>query len=152
MDLIFRSVNFDNIPELRFIADADSRIPLEYDATYTLDESSIDSRFEFYKEKISTDDFFEVVEDTQSIVAFHIVKKIPYPPNFFVGNIISLWVHPDYRKRGLAAQLKSRAEKWAKQVGMIFMQTNVHKYNSRMLKMNEANGYEPTYINLRKKL
>lgn len=152
MNLVYRPVNNDDINELRFIAEADSRIPLECDPSYTFNDSSIHTRLEFYKDKISNEDFFEVVADSDSIVAFHIVKKTPYPPNFFIGNIISLWVHPNYRKQGLAAQLKSRAESWSKQDGMIFMQTNVHKDNSRMLKMNEDNGYEATYINLRKRL
>ncbi|MGE3610363.1 MAG: GNAT family N-acetyltransferase [Bacteriovoracaceae bacterium] len=66
--------------------------------------------------------------------------------------LISLWVHPDFRGRGLAAELKRKAEKWAKNIGMIFMQTNVHKNNSRMLQLNQSNGYVTEYFHLRKRL
>lgn len=151
MSLTFRPVNKEDMSEMRFIAEADSRIPVEYDSTYIFSESSIDSRLEFYRQ-LSNDDFFEVVALDDAIVAFHIVKKTPYPPNFHIGNIITLWVHPDYRGKSLAAQLKTRAETWAKKSGMIFIQTNVHKNNKRMLKMNESNGYEDVYISMRKRL
>lgn len=151
MNVAFRPVNMNDAKEVRFIAEADARIPLEYDSSHTFAESSIDARLDYYNQ-LATDDFFEVAIADKSVVAFHIVKKIPYPPNFHVGSIISLWVHPDYRNKGLAAQLKTRAEQWAKDRGMIFMQTNVHKSNSRMLAMNQSNGYETVYINLRKKL
>jgi hypothetical protein len=57
-----------------------------------------------------------------------------------IGNIITLWVQPNFRNQGLAPGLKSRAEDWAKKGRMIFMQTNVHKDNKRMLKINESNG------------
>lgn len=151
MSFIFRPANKEDLSEMRFIADADSRIPLDYDPSYQFSESSIDSRLDYYKQ-LASDDFFEVVTTNGSLIAFHIVKKIPYPPNFLVGNIISLWVHPDFRSKGLASELKNRAEKWAKKNGMIFMQTNVHKNNSRMLKMNQSNGYETEYFHLRKRL
>jgi len=151
MSLIFRTVNKENIKEMRFIAETDSRIPVEYDPTYIFTESSIDTRLEFYQQ-LSDDDFFEVVSDGDEIVAFHIVKKIPYPPTFHVGNIITSWVHPDHRGQGLLSKLKANAVSWAKKSEMIFMQTNVHKNNQRMLDINEKNGFESAYINMRKRL
>lgn len=151
MSFVFRTANKDDLNEMRFIAEVDSRIPLEYDSAYTFAESSIYSRLDYYKQ-LTSDDFFEVVLSENLVVGFHIVKKIPYPPNFHVGSIISLWVQPEHRGQGLAALMKSNAEKWARASGMIFMQTNVHKNNKRMLDINQSNGYEPTYLNLRKKL
>lgn len=151
MDLVFRKVDKENIREMRFIAEADSRIPLEYDPTYIFNESSIETRLEFYK-NLSDDDFFEVVVKANEIVAFHIVKKIPYPPNFHIGNIITSWVHPDYRGQGFLAKLKTNAESWAKKSKLIFMQTNVHKDNVRMLNINEKNGFESAFICMRKRL
>lgn len=137
--------------EMRFIAEVDCRIPLEYDPDHTFAKSSIDSRLEFYYQ-LAADDFFEVVAHDKTIVAFHIVKKGPYPPDFQVGNIITLWVHPNYRGQQLAFQLKSRAEHWARHSGLILMQTSVHKDNQRMLQLNEESGYELAYLNMRKKL
>lgn len=136
---------------MRFIAEADSRIPLEFDPSYTFTDASVDGRVEFYQQ-LKADDFFEVAILGTDVVAFHIVMKAPYPPNFFMGNIITLWVHPAHRGTGLAAKLKSAAETWARKSGCVFMQTNVHRNNQRMMNLNEANGYSPTYICMRKKL
>jgi GNAT superfamily N-acetyltransferase len=151
MSFIFRSVDKDNLSELRLIAEADSRIPLEFDPTCMFAESSIDARLEFYGQ-LTDDDFFEVATIEGSVVAFHIVKKTPYPPNLSIGNIISLWVLPAFRGKGLASELKKRGEEWAKKNGMVFIQTSVHKNNSRMLSINMAYAYEQAYINLRKQL
>jgi GNAT superfamily N-acetyltransferase len=146
-----RPVDKESIKEMRFIAEMDSRIPLEYDSTYIFDDSSIDFRLQYYS-KLKPDDFFEVIEYNTSIVAFHIVSKFPYPPNFFAGNISTLWVHPDHRNKGLAKELKSKAETWAKDQKLIFIQTNVSVNNKRMLKINESNNYKPSFINMRKDL
>jgi GNAT superfamily N-acetyltransferase len=151
MSLIFRNVNKTDISELRFIGEADARIPLAYDPNYKFAETAIDTRLDYYSQ-LATDDFFEVVVNGDAVVAFHIVKKMPFPPNLQIGNIVSLWGHPDYRGQGMAAKLKTKAEEWGKKGGLAFMQTNVHKNNQRMLEMNQGNGYESAYILLRKKL
>ncbi|MFZ4715553.1 MAG: GNAT family N-acetyltransferase [Bacteriovoracaceae bacterium] len=151
MNFNFRVANKENLKEMKFIGEKDARIPLEYDSHFIFTEASIDSRLDFYKQ-LSDNDFFEVVTSDESIIAFHIVKKSPYPPNFQMATIISLWVDPQYRRLGLAAKLKSRAEKWAKDEGISFIQTGVHKNNARMLLINESNGYELTYYTLRKYL
>lgn len=151
MDLTFRAVDKENIKEMRFIAEADSRIPAEYDTAYIFNESSIDARLEFYKQ-LSDDDFFEIVARGNEVIAFHIVKKTPYPPNIQIGNIVTSWVRPDHRGQGLLAQLKARAEAWAKKSELVFIQTNVHVKNSRMLEINERQGFEAAYICMRKRL
>jgi GNAT superfamily N-acetyltransferase len=151
MELIFQHVDRTNIEELRFIAEADALIPLDYDPSYTFNQSSTPARLEFYKH-LSPDDFFQVVKHGDAIIAFHIVQKIPYPPDLMAGNIVSLWVHPEYRGKGLAAQLKSQAERWGKENKLLFLQTNVHLKNARMMKINQSNGFEPAYVLLRKKL
>ena len=149
MDLIYRNINKDDLSEVRIIAEIDARIPLGFDTSYNFTEAAVDSRFE-YLTSVPNEDFFEVVTSRGAIVGFHLVKKIPYTPNFLIGSIITLWVHPDFRNIGIASKLKSRAEMWARENGLIFMQTNVHESNTRMLKINQSNGYIPAYINLRK--
>lgn len=147
----FRAVNKNDLWEMRFIAEADSRIPLEFDPNYQFETSSIDARLDYYH-KLKDDDFFQVVAFEGKIIGFHIVGKIPYPPNFQVGNIVTLWIAPEFRSQGLAAQLKQQAEAWAQTQGLIFLQTNVHKNNTRMLEMNSQNGYDVAYLHLRKRL
>ena len=146
---LIRSVNKENLIEMRFIAEKDSQIPLEYDPLFIFNESSIDSRLEFYS-KLKEDDFFEVVLINDLIIGFHIVMKISYPANLFSGNIITLWVHPDYRGKGIAKELKRRANGWAKSHNLYQIQTSVSKNNTRMLKINQLDGYEEVSVNLRK--
>ena len=151
MSLSFRKPVLTNIFEMRFIAEMDSRIPLDYDPHYGFTDASIDDRLKFYQQ-IKTDDFFEVATDGTEVVAFHIVLKGHYPPDVKIGNVITLWVDSNYRGKGIAADLKARAETWAKTNGLAFLQTNVHKNNTRMLAINESNGYQKAYICLRKHL
>jgi ribosomal protein S18 acetylase RimI-like enzyme len=147
----YRRPKKENITEMRLMAQADSRIPLEFDSRYEWSEASIQARLEYYNQ-ISDADFFEMVLDGEKMIGFHIVRKTAYPPNHFIGNIVSLWVHSDYRGQGIASELKKRSEAWAKKLKLTFMQTSVHKNNKRMIEINEANGYETAYINMRKRL
>lgn len=87
-----------NLKDATLIAEADSRIPAEYDPAYIFNESSIDARLEFYKQ-LSDDDFFEIVARGNEVIAFHIVKKTPYPPNIQIGNIVTSWVRPGRRNQ-----------------------------------------------------
>ena len=147
----YRKVDFSNEKEIRFVAEADSRVPLEYDAHYTFTPASIDQRLKYY-EQFKADDFFEVALDGDRVVGFHAVHVIPYPPDLKVGNIATLWVDPDYRKKGIASQLKARAEVWGRERKLAFLQTNVHTNNKTMLAINQAAGFETAYIHLRKRL
>jgi ribosomal protein S18 acetylase RimI-like enzyme len=70
----------------------------------------------------------------------------------FACHIHGLWVHPDYRKRGIAKDLKARGEAWAKKMGCKFMDTNVRVGNEPMKSLNESLGYEVARLNYRKNL
>ena len=140
-----------NENETRFVAEADSRIPLEYDPDYTFTAASIDQRLKYYQ-AFKSEDFFEVALDGDRVVGFHAVHIIPYPPDLKVGNIATLWVDPDYSGKGIAAQLKARAEIWGREHKLAFLQTNVHTNNKKMLAINQAAGFETAYIHLRKRL
>jgi GNAT superfamily N-acetyltransferase len=149
--LQYRRADYSNVSEMRFIAEADSRIPLEYDSHYTYTDASIDQRLKYYQD-FKTDDFFDVALDGPRVVGFHAVHIIPYPPDLRVGNIATLWVDPDYRKRGIASELKARAEIWGREKKLVFLQTSVHTNNKKMLAINQAVGFETAYIHLRKRL
>jgi GNAT superfamily N-acetyltransferase len=149
--LQYQRADFSNVTEMRFIAEADSRIPLEYDSHYTFTDASIDQRLKYYQD-FKADDFFDVALDGSRVVGFHAVHIIPYPPDLSVGNIATLWVDPDYRKKGIAKQLKGRAENWGREKKLVFLQTNVHTNNKKMMAINQAAGFDTAYIHLRKRL
>ena len=152
MNTLYRAAERENTDELRFVAEEDSKIPLLYDPEYIFNEKSTDARMIFYKQQISNEDFFEVAVENEKIVGFHIVKKVPYPPDLQAGAIITLWSHPDYRGRGIAFKLKQRAEEWAIKSKLAHLQTNVHSNNLRMLSMNEKAGFKIIQVALKKNL
>lgn len=151
MAISYRRIDLGNEAEKRFVAEADSRIPLEYDSHYSFGPSSIDQRIKYYLD-FKEDDFFDVALDGSRVVGFHAVHIIPYPPDVKIGNIATLWVDPAFRQQGIASQLKSRAEMWGREKKLVFLQTNVHTNNKKMLAINQAAGFETAYINLRKRL
>ena len=104
------------------------------------------------KQQILRHDFFEVAIESSKIVGFHIVKKVPYPPNLFAGMIMTLWVDSNLRGKGIGSHLKKRAENWAKKENLFYFQTNVHPSNSQMLSINKKSGFEITQFILRKKI
>lgn len=152
MEIEYRKIDRENLEELKFVAAEDSQIPLLYDSEYTWNELSISARLEFYKLQITDNDYFEVAISKENIVGFHIVKKVPYPPDLFAGVIITLWVSPLVRGKGVGTTLKTRAEKWAQDLSLAYLQTGVHPNNPQMLSINKKNGFSITQYTLRKKL
>ncbi len=151
MEISYRRADFTNNSELRIIGEVDARIPLAYDTGHVFAEASISARLDFYQQ-LAEDDFFDVATAGNDLIGFHIIRKTPYPPELFIGSIISLWVHPDYRGKGIAGNLKARGEYWARAKSLEFLQTQVHVQNQRMIEVNREHGYEVAYLNLRKQL
>ena len=67
-------------------------------------------------------------------------------------HIHGLWVHEDYRKKGIGRTLKEMGELWARSKGCVFMDTNVRVTNAAMRSLNESLGYEVARFNYRKKI
>ncbi|MBN2857458.1 MAG: GNAT family N-acetyltransferase, partial [Candidatus Delongbacteria bacterium] len=68
------------------------------------------------------------------------------------AEIISLWVAPEFRKKGIATVLKNRIEKVAIDKGVKRIRTNVYSPNSTMLNLNLKLGYKITRYDLEKEL
>lgn len=151
MSITFRTANKNDDAELDFLAETDSKIPLLYDPNFPWDSCAVSSRRDLFANKLDTNDFFEIAISDEKIVGFHIVKKIPYG-KLFAGLIITLWVHDDFRNKGIAKTLKDHAEAWAKSLKLDHLETSVHANNKRMLKINENSGFQVAQITLRKKI
>jgi GNAT superfamily N-acetyltransferase len=68
------------------------------------------------------------------------------------AHIAGLWVHPDYRRIGIARKLKADGEAWARRRGAKFLNSNVMPENAAMLRLNEAEGFRVFRLNMRKDL
>jgi len=85
------------------------------------------------------------------IAGLHIVRRFEEWEQIG-AHIVALWVHPAYRKIGIARKLKTDGESWAKSVGATFMNTNIHAGNRRMLELSEQAGFSLFRLNMRKRL
>jgi RimJ/RimL family protein N-acetyltransferase len=140
---ICRRVDFNNDKEMMFIAETDILIPAKFDSEFPTDEKMIADRLKHFREKFNEADFFDVaVSESNEIVGFHVIKKHSHFNNKDVGNIYTLWVSKDFRKQGVAKELKRRGEDWAKKSNLDHLYTWVHSDNSKMLSLNKKMGFE----------
>ncbi len=149
--ITYRRADITNKEEIQFIARTDIEIPALFDADFSTDEKAFQDELK-RMEKLTTDDFFDVaVSDAGEVVGFHIIKKSAYFDRF-AGCIYTLWVSPKFRKQGIATELKSRGEVWAKELKLDHIYTWVHVDNNKMLKLNNDLGYKSTHHKMIKKI
>jgi GNAT superfamily N-acetyltransferase len=91
-----------------------------------------------------------VVND--KLVGYHLVRKVPYQRDLFAGCVYTLWVSPDFRRKGIGSALKERGESWARGLKLDHIFTWIHTKNVESLSLNKEMGYEVTHSKLRKKL
>lgn len=85
------------------------------------------------------------------IVGLHVLRR--YVEYEQVGaHVAGLWIRPGYRGQGIARVLKEQGEQWARSIGAVFLNTNVHAGNERMRAFNERSGFSLFRYNLRKRL
>lgn len=149
----YRRVEFNNDKEMIFIAETDILIPAKFDSDFPTDDKMVADRLKHFKEKFNEEDFFDVAVTTSNeIIGFHIIKKHPHFNNKNVGNIYTLWVSKDFRKQGVAKELKKRGEVWAKKSNLDHLYTWVHSDNSKMLSLNKQMGFEIVNYKMIKKI
>lgn len=68
------------------------------------------------------------------------------------AHVHGLWVAPEQRRRGIARELKARAEVWGRESGCALMDANVRVDNRSMIALNEDLGYQVVRYNFRKPL
>ena len=133
--------------QLRSLVQIDNRIPAKHDPFFENDKKAHKFRVEYFL-KLTNRDFFKVVFEEKDIIAFHVIKKIS-PTWAYVS---TLWVKPSKRKFGIAKELKQEGLKWAKKIGLKYIQTSVNVTNKRMLAINRRNGFKDFSVIMRLKL
>lgn len=150
-NFVYRRADIANRQEMEFIARVDIEIPALFDADFSTNENAFQDELK-RMDKLTNEDFFDVaVSDDGDVVAFHIIKKIAYFDRF-AGSIYTLWVSPNFRKQGIATELKRRGEAWAKNLNLDHIHTWVHVANHQMLKLNTDLGYKSTHHKMIKKI
>ncbi len=152
MKISYRRVDLKNIDEMQSIAAIDMAIPALFDPIFEVNEKTISERLQQLM-KCQPDDFFDAaVIENGKIVGFHFVSKYTSPHGHIGASIQTLWVDPEFRKQGIAAALKKRAEVWAKEHSLDHILTFVHHKNSSMVNLNKNLGYDLVGYKLKKNL
>ena len=95
--------------------------------------------------------FIAVAEDEQgNLQGFIWAYKQEEPKDTVM--ILSLYITENYRKYGVASNLKMLLEEWCRLEGIEAVQTTVHYTNTKMLALNQKLGYIPGMVNMTKKL
>jgi ribosomal protein S18 acetylase RimI-like enzyme len=55
--------------------------------------------------------------------------------------VFQLWVHPSYRRKGIATKLKLQLEEVAKSLGVNLIYTHTEEQNTHVIHLNEKLGY-----------
>ena len=145
----FRPANLQDEAEVKFLAEVDMTIPAKFDKDFVINEQMTLDRAKFLK-SVTENDFFELaLDEDKKIVGFHLVKKVPHFDKF-AGRIDTLWVSPEFRKHGLASDLKTHAEVWAAEHKLDHLHTWVHSDNVKMISINRRMGYKIVNYKMRK--
>jgi len=133
--------------QLYVIAKIDNEIPLEFNPLHEANEKQTLERIKFYKELLQNG-FFQAAFSNEKTVAFHALQK----RGAKTVNIVTLWVHPSFRNKGIAKKLKTLGTQWARSQKCEFATTSVHTSNDRMVNINKKAGFEVFSLNMRMKL
>jgi GNAT superfamily N-acetyltransferase len=152
-DIEFRTLDYSDDAETRAYLRLLWDIPLEQNAYFTRrSEAFLEEWMQSARTTEDTSNTYSgIALHRAEIVGVHVVRR--YVEYEQVGaHIAGLWVHPSYRRQGIAGVLKENGEAWARSIGAVFLNTNVHAENERMLAMNVRAGFAVFRYNLRKRL
>ncbi len=142
MEISYRSVDLNNLKEMEEIAAIDMTIPAKFDSFFTVNKKTISERLDQLL-KFKNDDFFEVaLSPSGKIIAYHALTQFKTPHGLMAADVHTLWVDPEFRLKGIARTLKAKGEAWAKAHKLHHISTFVSAKNTKMLSINEKNGFE----------
>lgn len=72
---------------------------------------------------------------------FHELDRSLFPEDGRFAEIFSLWVHPDFRRQGLATRLKIELENNVLPLGVSVIYTHTEERNGHVVELNKKLGY-----------
>jgi GNAT superfamily N-acetyltransferase len=152
-DIEFRTLNYSNDAEMRTYLRLFWDILLEYNEYFTRRSEAFLADYMQTARKTETPEntYAGMALHRSEIVGLHIVRRFEEWERIG-AHIAGLWVHPDFRGRGIARRFKTEGENWARSVGATFMNSNIHVGNHRMLELAGQAGFSPFRVNMRKQL
>ena len=151
MNLKFTKLDLGKEQDVEFVARIHCEAPGEWVADHSFTEESVKQTIERLKNIEKVHQAFLTRNADNKIVGFHWVQ-LESRPETTVGHVLSLWVHPDYRKKGVATRLKTQAESWMRSKGVSEVRTQVYLENQKMMALNNKLGFETVMVGMSKKL
>jgi len=150
-NLSIAPINTNDIAEVEFICLRHIETPALWIENYSFSEEELNEiRTDFLK-AIDRNILFGLTAKTEKgIIGFIWAELLPKRPD--VAEIFSLWISPEFRKKGIATELKNKIEKIAIDRGVKKIRTNVYSSNKTMLDFNLKLGYKITRYDLEKEL
>ena len=73
---------------------------------------------------------------------FQFIDESVLPPDGRFCEVFQLWVHPAYRRKGLASAMKRACEDEARRRGIGLIYTHTRERNAHVVELNRRLGYE----------
>ncbi|MGS2764470.1 N-acetyltransferase family protein [Sinomicrobium sp. M5D2P9] len=138
----------------------DLDILLEFEQGIILAERPFDSTLK--EEKISYYDIEAYINDPKTIVVVaecdgrligsgyaRITEALPYLKHEQYAYLGFMYVHPEYRGKGVNKQIVDALKAWSLQQGITEMRLNVYSTNEAAIKAYEKAGFEKHIVNMR---
>lgn len=118
---------------------------------YRVSNIDIEKTVQRIKNTKNEDLFLTIAEDNQGQVqGFIWAYKQEKPQDSIM--ILSLYTTEDYRRCGVATNLKLLLEEWCRHEGIKTIQTTTHYNNHNMMALNQKLGYTPGMVYMTKTL
>jgi L-amino acid N-acyltransferase YncA len=148
--LVFTDLKSLSEDDLRNIVKIDNGIPSEFDSSWKPNDDDHAKRLKLYQEFPETD-FFKAVICKNEIIGFYCIRATQIG-SANIGMATTIWIHPSYRKDGIARQLFEMGIDWAKSKNIEFLQSSVHSNNERSMELHLKSGFETYAVTLRLKI
>lgn len=153
MKIIYQELDYNNTDDINAAARIHEEAPLEWDESWLVTSEGIAEWVTRINNLKNINPMFLLFAKLSNgeIVGFHWLRL--YEKNGSKhAHIDSLWVSKDYRRMGIATELKNRGENWAKSVGAEKLTTNVFLENKKMFELNSKLGFKSEAVKMSKSL
>lgn len=138
-----RTLNKDEHNYIKQIANIHETLLSQAESNYKCTKLSIALRYEMICSRL---------EHTNDKIYIQLIAFIwgHFSNEKSMVNIELLYVEPQFRKLGIATQLKIALEKWAKTMNAKRISSTIHKTNLPMISLNKDLGYQVSHVKMYK--
>lgn len=150
-ELKFENLDLNNDEDVLAVAKVHCAAPGEWNSDHSYSEECVARALDDLRNSVHGCHVVLVRSQENELVGMHWVKLEARSDRTF-GNVVSLWVHRDHRRQGVATRLKELVEIWLRSNGASEIRTHVYMENSKMLALNQKLGYKAVLVGMAKDL